>query len=186
MRALTICLQEFRDMASLRVNQLKFNLYMTGMNKWTRQELLSITGFQEGIMPFQYFGNPLSSERLRISDHNPLLDSLVKRINSQPQKTLPYVGKTQLIISVLQTMECFWLYILPILHGVIDHIYSICQAFIWTSKHPPISWAEMCKSKDGGLVIRDLKAWNLALRRTLDQVDSSQLPEHIRPLDLAG
>lgn len=35
---------------------------------------------------------------------------------------------------------------------------------MWTIKHPPVAWAEMCKPKEEkGLGFKDLKAWNLAL-----------------------
>lgn len=85
-----MCLQEFKDMAGHWVNQLKSYLYMFGMNEQTRQELLFVIGFQEDTMPFRYFGIPLSSKRHQISDYSLLLDSLVKRINSWPWKTLSY------------------------------------------------------------------------------------------------
>ena len=115
-------------------------------------------------MPFRYLGIPMAAERLRIADYSPLLDSLVRRINIWPQKTLSYAGKAQLITSVLQGVECFWLSIMPLPQGVIDRIYSICRSFMWTSKHPPVSWADMCRPKqESGLGFRDLKAWNLAL-----------------------
>lgn len=89
-------------------------------------------------MPFRYLGIPLATERLRISDYSPLLDLLTNRITTWLRQTLSYVRKVQLIISVLQGVEYFWLSILPLPQGVIDHIYNICRSFMWTSKHPPV------------------------------------------------
>ncbi|XP_073275451.1 uncharacterized protein [Primulina huaijiensis] len=47
---------------------------------------------------------------------------------------------------------------------IIDSIYSLCRNFVWTSKHPPIAWASLCKPiESGGLGLKNLKAWNKAL-----------------------
>lgn len=115
-------------------------------------------------MPFRYLGIPLALAKLRISDYNPLADSLIRRINAWPKRTLSYAGKIKLISSVLQGVECFWLSVLPLPYEIVDRIYSICKAFMWTTKHSPISWADVCKPKEeGGQRLRDLKAWNKAL-----------------------
>lgn len=51
--------------------------------------------------------------------------------------------------------------ILPLLYGIIDHIYNICKDFMWTEKHHSIIWSEMCKPKeDGVLRFKNLKTWN--------------------------
>lgn len=115
-------------------------------------------------MPFRYLGIPLAAERLRSADFSTLIDSIIVRLNSWPRRTLSYAGKVELIRSVLQGVECFWLSILPIPFGIIDKIYSVCRAFVWNSKHPPISWASLCNSKEeGGVGLRDLRCWNKSL-----------------------
>lgn len=69
-----------------------------------------------------------------------------------------------MIRSVVQGVECYWLSILPITCGAIDKIYAVCRSFMWTSKHHPISWNTVCSPiEDGGMGIRDLRAWNKAL-----------------------
>lgn len=47
---------------------------------------------------------------------------------------------------------------------------------MWTTKHPPIAQAKMCKPKEeGGLGFRDLETWNLALlARVLWQIQEKQ------------
>ncbi|KAG6526087.1 hypothetical protein ZIOFF_016064 [Zingiber officinale] len=64
----------------------------------------------------------------------------------------------------MQGVECYWMFILPLPCGVIDLIYSLYREFIWTTKHPPIAWKGLCRPKEeGGIDLRDLKTWNLAL-----------------------
>lgn len=70
-----------------------------------------------------------------------------------------YAGKLELVKTVLQGIEYFWLSILSIPSAVIDKLYVICRSFVWTSKHPSISWATICLAKEeGGYGIRDLRA----------------------------
>lgn len=86
---LVSCLHEFGEMTELQV----------GMNESTKRQLL------EGVMPFGYLGILLASERLKIANYKTFVNSLIQRIKSWPKQS--YVGKTQLIILVLQGVECF-------------------------------------------------------------------------------
>ncbi|GFZ03718.1 hypothetical protein Acr_16g0003420 [Actinidia rufa] len=82
---------------------------------------------------------------------------------------LSYAGRTELVKSVLQGVECFWLSILPILAGVKAKIVQLCRNFLWSGncnshKRPLVAWEEVILPKsEGGLGIRNIKAWNKAL-----------------------
>lgn len=106
------CLNNFGDMAGLRVNLLKSNIYMAFIGE-VRQEILNITGFSTGVLPFRYLGIPIASRRLRTSDYSLLIVSSASKINAWQRHSLSYAGKVELIRSVLQRVECFWLSILP-------------------------------------------------------------------------
>lgn len=82
----------------------------------------------------------------------------------------------ELIRSVVQGVECFWLAILPLPSNIIDKIYAICRNFIWETKRPPIAWNLVCKTKeDGGLGLKNLTAWNKALlAKTLWNIHQKQ------------
>ena len=83
--------------------------------------------------------------------------------------TLSYAGRCELIKSVLQGVECFWLSILPFPKGVKDKVISLCRNFLWggkatSYKHPLVAWREICRPKsEGGLGFIDLNACNSAL-----------------------
>ncbi|XP_073310966.1 uncharacterized protein [Primulina huaijiensis] len=113
---------------------------------------------------FGYLGVPLASKQLRASDYSPLVDTISTKISSWPRHSLSYAGKLELIRSVVQGIECFWLSILLLPLCVIDAIYSLCWKFVWPTKHPPIAWHTLCKPIEaGGLGLKNLKAWNKAL-----------------------
>lgn len=156
------CLRDFGDTASLKGNPLKSNIYCTGVDPRTKETLLQIIGFQQEAFLFCYLGIPLATEKLRISNYSILI--IVWKLTFYPKHTLSYPGKLELVKIVLQGVECFYLSILPILDCVIDKLYDTCRSFIWSTKHPAISWATICLSKEeGDYEVRDLYAWNSAL-----------------------
>lgn len=100
---LSTCFTSFGQMARLRANVMKLNLYMAGIGpQMKEQQLLGIIGYQEGIMPFRYLGVPLASKRLRIANYTILIESLMKKIKAWPKNTLSYAGKTQLITCAVR------------------------------------------------------------------------------------
>lgn len=110
------------------------------------------------------------------------MDSLTQRISTWPEHTLFYAGKAQLISSIFQGVECYWMSILPLLNEVVVRIYNICRSFMWIIKNLPIAWTEICRPKvEGGLGLRDLNAWNLALlAKVLWQIQDKQYTLWIR------
>lgn len=158
------CLNRFGDTAGPRVNLLKSNIYMAGIDDTTRQSILDISGFVNGQLPFRYLGIPLASRKLKTSDYSMLVDNIAERINSWPRHSLSQAGKIELIRTVLQGVECFWMSILPLPANIIHDIYSLCRKFVWPTKHPPIAWNTLCKPiDDGGMGVKNLVAWNNAL-----------------------
>ncbi|GFZ08668.1 hypothetical protein Acr_20g0004760 [Actinidia rufa] len=89
--------------------------------------------------------------------------------STQQGANLSYAGRTELVKSVLQGVECFWLSIIPIPAGVRSKIIQLCRNFLWSgncnsNKKPLVAWNEVTMPKsEGGLGIRNMKAWNKAL-----------------------
>ncbi|XP_075515922.1 uncharacterized protein LOC142550735 [Primulina tabacum] len=89
----------FGDMAGLRVNSLKSSIYMASIDDSIRHEILQLSGFVLGTFPFRYFCVPLKA--------------IAAKISCWPMHSLSYAGKIELIKSIIQGVECFWLSILP-------------------------------------------------------------------------
>lgn len=101
------CLADFGERAGLLPNLSKSNLYIAGVTDRTTSRLLEITGFQCGTFPFRYLGIPLAAEKLRTSNYGPLTEAIMRRLAAWPKQTLSYVGKLELVKTVLQGIECF-------------------------------------------------------------------------------
>ena len=156
----------FGRMPGLVINAAKSSIYFGGVGESVKLAILRLTGFLEGSFPFRYLGVPLSPHRLLASQFSPLLQKLESSIQSWMGKLLSYVGRLELIRSVLHGMVQFWLRIFPIPGIVITKINSICRSFLWSgnscSPHSAlVSWQKVCLPKqEGGLALLDIRARN--------------------------
>ncbi|GAB2272395.1 hypothetical protein Dimus_038974 [Dionaea muscipula] len=159
-------LAEFASASGLHINQDKSSLLCASMDDQGMNLLKSITGFQMGRLPFRYLGIPLHAARLTAMHYSPLLDKISGYINGWLSKTLSYAGKIELIKSVIQGIDCFWLSLLPIPIFVLDRIISLCRKFLFGNfaNFPPVAWESICAPKyEGGLGLLCLRTWNVAL-----------------------
>jgi len=70
------CLKDFVATSGLSANMGKSSVFTAGLQGEDLQDILSITGFQRGSMPFRYLGLPLVAQKLRMSFYAPLIDKI--------------------------------------------------------------------------------------------------------------
>ncbi|GFY96554.1 2-oxoglutarate (2OG) and Fe(II)-dependent oxygenase superfamily protein [Actinidia rufa] len=105
----------FKGKQGLGISNTKSNIFMAGISRDIMEEIKTITGFSSGRFPFRYL----------ISDY----------VSAWAGATLSYAGRSELIRSVLQGVECFWLSILPIPVGVRDKVISLCKTSFESLNH---------------------------------------------------
>ncbi|KAL0292636.1 UNVERIFIED_CONTAM: putative mitochondrial protein [Sesamum calycinum] len=162
-RILMECLQEFRDVSGLAVNNAKSNIFTAGIQNDTLDEALAMTEFARGHMPVRYLGIPLAAQRLSITYYSPLVDQIVGCIRKWTAKSYPHrpAGAYSLRYSGSGMLLAPGL---PLPMAVIDKIHRLCRAFLWNSKRAPVAWEDICHPKEeGGLGIRHIQSWNVAL-----------------------
>ncbi|KAL0416630.1 UNVERIFIED_CONTAM: hypothetical protein Slati_3494900 [Sesamum latifolium] len=158
------CLQEFRDVFGLVVNTSTSSIFTAGIVNNELDGILARTEFTRGEMPVRYLGLPLAAQRLSVTDYSPLVDWIANCISKWTVKSLFFVGRLELIGSVIQGVECFWLQCFPLPAAVVDKIHQLCRNFLWNSKRAPVAWEEICHPKEeAGLGIRHIQSWNVAL-----------------------
>ncbi|XP_074283083.1 uncharacterized protein LOC141607633 [Silene latifolia] len=147
----------FSVASGLKINAQKSNAYFNGVGSRIKEEILSVSGFMEGQLPFKYLGVPITVGRLKKKDCVVLIDKIVERIRTLGAKKLSYADRLVLVNSVLSTLHTYWaaMFVLP--KGVLDRFDSICRTFLWEgsteySKAPRVAWAKDCVlKKEGGL-----------------------------------
>ncbi|KAH0737277.1 hypothetical protein KY290_035982 [Solanum tuberosum] len=89
--------------------------YFGGMDQVTQRSVLTKLQFTKGTLPFKYLGVPLRTKRISAIQCVPLLETVVSWINHWTSKLLSYVGRIQLIKSMLFSIQTFWaqIFVLP-------------------------------------------------------------------------
>ncbi|KAK4427378.1 Midasin [Sesamum alatum] len=111
---LTECLQEFRDVFRLAVNTSKSRIFTARIQNNELHGFLGRTEFATGVMLVRYLGIPLAAQRLSVSDYTPPVNKIASNISKWAAKSLSFAGRLELICSVIQGVECYWLKIFPL------------------------------------------------------------------------
>ncbi|GJY37651.1 hypothetical protein Tco_0424015 [Tanacetum coccineum] len=125
--------------------------------------------FTVGSLPIKYLGVPLISSRLCKSYCSPLVDKVKMRLSNWKNKTLSFAGRLQLIKFVIGSLQVYWpsVFILP--KFISNEIEKLMRGFLWCHGKSPkgkakVKWKDVCCLKDqGGLGIKSLHVWNVAL-----------------------
>ncbi|KAK4422000.1 hypothetical protein Salat_2150700 [Sesamum alatum] len=125
------------------------------------QEFRDVSGLTVNTSKSSIF---TAAQRLKVTNYSPLVDRIADSISKWSAKSLFFVGRLELITSVIQGVECYWLQCFPLPAAVVDKIHRLCRNFLWNSKRAPVSWEQICHPKEeGGLGIRHIQSWNVAL-----------------------
>jgi mannosylglycoprotein endo-beta-mannosidase len=146
------CLKRFKDLSGLSPNPDKSNIFTSGVSSCVKEQLISILGYKDGVLPVRYLGVPLISSRLKATDCRALVERIVARARSWTNRALSYAGRLQLINSILFAIQVYWsaIFILP--KAVIKQVEGILRAFLWSgselnSKGAKIAWNQVCLPK---------------------------------------
>ncbi|XP_074270821.1 uncharacterized protein LOC141594724 [Silene latifolia] len=125
-------LSTFSATSRLRINAFKSEVVFNGVAGWLKQDIVQVSGFSEGKLPFKYLGVPIQPGRLSRLDCNILIERIFSRIRGIGAKKLSYAGRVILINAVLNTLHNYWASIFLIPKGVIKRIEAICRNFLWS------------------------------------------------------
>ncbi|KAL2237506.1 UNVERIFIED_CONTAM: hypothetical protein Sindi_0942300 [Sesamum indicum] len=149
-------LDRFAEWSGLKLNVQKSHLIISRSAQGLRAEMLEVLGFQEGVLSMRYLGLPLLSSRLTVTDCNPLLLKIDKRIAGWEGMALSYAARVQIIKSVLLSLSLYWssAFILP--KKVTNEIEKRLRTFLWKGTTNS-GYAK------GGLGFKDIAILNRAL-----------------------
>ncbi|KAG5542725.1 hypothetical protein RHGRI_015741 [Rhododendron griersonianum] len=161
-------LDEFHSFSGLSPNLQKSAIFYSGVSNDLQEVLEAILPIPHGYLPVRYLGVPLITSRLSYSDCMQLKDKIIQRINSWTTKLLSFGVRSELISSVLWSMQVFWCSIFILPKKLLKEIESVLKAFLWTGVQlkqtgAKIKWEWACTPKDeGGLGFKPLTVWNKA------------------------
>ena len=168
-RIIKDALEEFAGIAGLQPNVSKSHIFFGNVRERTKLKILETLPFVEGKLPMRYLGIPLITNRLFVRDCKTLVDKVRKRLGDWKNKLLSYAGRLQLISAVLSSIPVYWASTMLIPMATVKEIEKLMRRFLWncedTSKgKAKVSWDSICKPlKFGGLGLRSLRKWNVAI-----------------------
>ncbi|XP_074266805.1 uncharacterized protein LOC141590092 [Silene latifolia] len=159
----------FSAASGLCLNRDKSDIYFNGVPGDIIEDIVKISGFRIGKLPFNYLGVPISAKKIFKFDSQKLIERIVARIRALGARHLSYFGRLILVRSVLSTLHSYWasLFLLPT--GIMKKVDSICRNFLSGGKDsylraPNVSWDKCCTPKEeGGLGLTNIQLWNRAL-----------------------
>ncbi|XP_074298687.1 uncharacterized protein LOC141629610 [Silene latifolia] len=161
----------------LKVNAAKSEVVFNGVAASLKADIIQVSGFQEGALPFKYLGVPIQPGRLLRRDCKILTDKIVRKVRGIGARKLSYAGRLVFINSVLNTLHNYWASIFLIPKCAIHQIEAICRNFLWDNsteynRAPLVAWNDICHvrtpaptchtKKEGGLGIKNAGMWNVA------------------------
>lgn len=137
---------------------------MFGILDRVKHLLLGELEMNEGHLPVRYLGVPLISTRLSAADCEALLDKITWYIDSWFFRNLSYVGRLQLLSSVLYSLQVYWTSIFILPKKIIKAIEQKFNKFLWNGKDEgsakaKVSWPDLCfPKKEGGLGLKKVRS----------------------------
>jgi hypothetical protein len=100
-------LEEFEELAGLKANPAKSLVFFGGVSLGVKHDILNFLHMHKGKLPIQYLGVPLLSKQLTATDCDVLVSKIASHIDSWLARNLSFVGRLQLVSSVLLNMQVY-------------------------------------------------------------------------------
>ncbi|XP_074293124.1 uncharacterized protein LOC141620052 [Silene latifolia] len=124
----------FSIASGLELNKDKYDIYFNEVSDKSISNLLQVSGFKRGCLPFRYIRVPISSKKLTKNEGMKLLDRIVARIRGWGTRHLSYAGRLVLVNSILASLHSYWTLIFLIPNGLMKRIDAYCRNFLWGGK----------------------------------------------------
>ncbi|XP_075099232.1 uncharacterized protein LOC142176070 [Nicotiana tabacum] len=96
-------------LTGLQANLGKSSVYFGGVKQDVKVHILTHLGFESGSLPFKYLGIPLSTKKIALIQWQPLIEKITSKMSFWTTKKLSYVGRVQLVQSVIFGIQAYWL-----------------------------------------------------------------------------
>nr|GEV46804.1 RNA-directed DNA polymerase, eukaryota, reverse transcriptase zinc-binding domain protein [Tanacetum cinerariifolium] len=124
----------------------KSTIFYGSMDRSTIDSILQILPSKRGKLPVRYLGVPLVSKKIGVKDCKGLIDKVKSRIQDWKNKILSYAERTQLIASVLSSIQVYWASMFKLPKLVTNDIEKLFKGFLWNSElqrgKAKVAWKE--------------------------------------------
>ncbi|CAJ2637160.1 unnamed protein product [Trifolium pratense] len=171
-------LRGFELVSGLKINFIKSKLYGINVDESFLMAGASFLSCSSDIIPFKFLGIPVGANPRRRDTWRPVVDAMMKRLNTWSGRQLSYGGRITLINSVLASLPVYFFSFFKAPKCVINQLVRIQRNFLWgggleDKKLCWVKWDQVCRAKEqGGLGVKNLEFFNIAL--LTDRLSSSR------------
>jgi len=150
------------------INPQKSTIYGGSISQSRQTTIANSLGFTVGTLPFLYLGVPIFKGKPKTVYFQPVVDKIKSKLTSWKASLLSYVGRSQLLKSVILSMTIYSITIYAWPVSLIKQLERLMRNFLWSGnfenkKLVTISWKVVCSPiKEGGFGLRSLSKFNEA------------------------
>lgn len=123
-------LQNLALSSGLKVNYHKSCLVPINMGHEKASSLAAVFGCVVGSFPFTYLGLPMGLTKPQVRDYDPLICRIERKLSASSQ-FLSYVGRLQLVNSVISSLPTYYMCSLKLPDTVIEIIDKHRKNCLW-------------------------------------------------------
>ncbi|KAL9237051.1 hypothetical protein vseg_011641 [Gypsophila vaccaria] len=110
-------LKTFSNASGLSFSPSKSPAYFRGITADTKEDILRVSRFTEGKLPFKYLAMPIQTTRLQRVDCESLIEQICDRIHNYGARKFSYAGRLVLVNVVLTSLHFYWASLFPKAEG---------------------------------------------------------------------
>ena len=159
----------FEEMASLKINFHKSEVFTLGMNEIDTLRVAQMLNCPVGCFPMKYLGLPISPDKILNHDFKFLGQKLEKRLGTWGAGDLSHAGRAVQINACLSSIPSYAMGFYQLPEGVHQRFDKIRNRYYWAGnklkgKYHMVKWEDMAFPKDfGGLGFTETRKMNIAL-----------------------
>ncbi|XP_073010877.1 uncharacterized protein [Typha latifolia] len=133
-----------------------------------KEAICNSLGLRPAYMPFNYLGVQILGQRIKVREHNRLVNCVEKKLVGWKSGVLSMASRPMLINATMLLIPTYWMCSTWLPDLIFEAITKKARAFLWDngSGHGIllISWdTATCPKEEGGMAIRKLKLARTAL-----------------------
>ncbi|XP_039032920.1 uncharacterized protein LOC120168183 [Hibiscus syriacus] len=152
-------LEKFYHLSGLKLNALKTELFVCGINICELEQIQVVTGFRSCSLHVRYLGVPLVTRKLSKKDCTALLEKIKDKLRMWSSRKLSFGGRLQLIKVVLFSIFNYWSRQLVLPKGVIQDIERLCMRYFGRVMTPLLEVQGNILAGEGSLWVARIKAY---------------------------